>query len=36
LKKAIEMDKNNIELAKQEKDFASIRNDKRFKALVMK
>jgi len=35
LKKATELDKNNIELAKLDKDFESIRNEERFKALVM-
>lgn len=35
LKKAIGIDKNYIELAKQDKDFGGIRNDERFKALVM-
>src|SRR5215213_1404265 len=35
LKRAIGIDKNYIELAKQDKDFGSIRNDERFKALVM-
>ncbi len=36
LKKAIELDKKYIESAKQDKDFESIRNDERFKALVIK
>jgi tetratricopeptide (TPR) repeat protein len=36
LKEAIEIDKEYIESAKQEKDFESIRNDDRFKALIMK
>jgi hypothetical protein len=36
LKKAIEIDKNFIESAKQDKDFENIRNDERFKALIMK
>jgi tetratricopeptide (TPR) repeat protein len=36
LKKAIEIDKKYIQLAKQEKSFKSIRNDKRFKALIRK
>jgi tetratricopeptide (TPR) repeat protein len=34
LKKAIEIDKECIGLAKQDEDFESIRNDERFKALV--
>jgi tetratricopeptide (TPR) repeat protein len=34
LKKAIEIDEKYVELAKQEKDFESIRNNERFKALV--
>jgi hypothetical protein len=35
LKKAIELDKGfYLELAKQDKDFESIRNDERFKALI--
>jgi hypothetical protein len=36
LKKAIEIDKEYIESAKEDKDFESIRNDERFKALIMK
>lgn len=36
LKKAIEMDKEYIELANQDKGFESIRNDERFRALIMK
>ncbi len=36
LKKAIEIDKELIELAKQDKGFETIKNDERFKALVMK
>ncbi|HEU4824266.1 MAG TPA: tetratricopeptide repeat protein [Nitrososphaeraceae archaeon] len=36
LKKAIEIDKSIIHLIKQEKDFESIRNDRRFRALIMK
>ena len=36
LKKAIEIDKNSIESAKEDKDFESIRNDERFKALITK
>jgi hypothetical protein len=35
LKKAINIDRKFIELAKQERDFESIRNDERFKTLVM-
>ena len=34
LKKAIELDSTCIESAKQDKDFDSIRNDERFKALI--
>jgi hypothetical protein len=36
LKKAIESDKEYIESAKQAKDFEIIRNDERFKDLIMK
>jgi hypothetical protein len=36
LKKAIGIDKKYIELAKQDKDFESIRNDEMFRALIMK
>lgn len=37
LKNAIEIDKDVIELAKQDKNcFENIRNDERFKALAMK
>ena len=34
LKRAIEIDKKYIELVKQDKDFESLRNDERFKALI--
>lgn len=32
LEKAFELDKHNIELAKEDDDFEYIRNDKRFQA----
>jgi tetratricopeptide (TPR) repeat protein len=35
LKKAIKIDKKYIEIAKQDKDFESLRNDERFKALTV-
>lgn len=34
LKKAIEIDKKYMELAREDEDFESIRNDERFKASV--
>jgi tetratricopeptide (TPR) repeat protein len=34
LKKAVEIKESYIEMAKEDKDFESIRNDDRFKALI--